>query len=104
METSTATNTDLIMMKYSLFSLGLSMESKVVQEKRKRAWFNLIKRDLTTEEQQQGQSMIQHSSGEEESRISYNENSGSLEQDEEIDCDTAKPMNCQSEAWHIKKP
>lgn len=33
--------------------------------------------------------MIQHSSGEEESRISYNENSGSLEQDEEILCKTA---------------
>jgi hypothetical protein len=48
--------------------------------------------------------MIQHSSGEEESRISYNENSVSLEQDEEIHCKTAKPTNGQYETWHIKKP
>lgn len=47
--------------------------------------------------------MIQHSNGEEESRISYNENSVSLEQAEEIHCKTTKPTNGQYEAWCIKK-
>jgi hypothetical protein len=62
---------------------------------------HLLKRGLTTG-QQHGQPTIQHKNGEEE-RI-YNENHESLEQDEEIRCKTAKPMNGHYETWHIKKP